>query len=307
MKFVSLWADPLYRQTVLGVFAGLCLVGLCLFFVRNKNPQTQAGWASVKSWIIATPVLLGFMGLMTPWPLIVLVLIAIWGAKTFFQMTGIYHRSYFVWLCYAACGALAFCIHNEWMMLYNMMPMIVLGAACLVPILRNSSKRMIQYICLTLLGFSFVGWCFMHIGWLWQMEGGPYMVIYIIILTEVCDNLYLGLSGYVGKIRLFNRITARRNLESFLISAALTFALAFGLRHLLPDRHEIYWIASALVATLGGSMGDLVLSVIRRDLGVKDVGVFIIGRGDLLTIIDRLIFVAPIYFYVMHLLLKMPL
>jgi predicted CDP-diglyceride synthetase/phosphatidate cytidylyltransferase len=51
---------------------------------------------------------------------------------------------------------------------------------------------------------------------------------------------------------------------------------------------------------VGGSIGDLTLSVIRRDLGIKDAGAFIIGRGDLLTIMDRTIFVAPIFYYVMY-------
>jgi len=130
------------------------------------------------------------------------------------------------------------------------------------------------------------------------------MAIYLIILTEVCDNLYLSLSRHIGKVKLFSGITPRRNLEAFLIAIALTLVVAWGLRHLLPDRSEKFWIASGLVAALGGSLGDLTLSVIRRDLGIKDVGVFIIGRGDLLTIMDRLIFVAPIYYYVISYLLS---
>ena len=88
-----------------------------------------------------------------------------------------------------------------------------------------------------------------------------------------------------------------------MISFALTIALAWALRHLLPVRTEVFWISAGLVAALGGSLGDLVLSVIRRDLGIKDAGPFIIGRGDLLTIMDRMIFVAPIFYYVMVYLL----
>ncbi|MEQ1878813.1 MAG: phosphatidate cytidylyltransferase, partial [Bdellovibrionia bacterium] len=51
------------------------------------------------------------------------------------------------------------------------------------------------------------------------------------------------------------------------------------------------------VAFLVGSLGDLVLAVIRRDLGVKDRGAFILGRGTLLDLMDRIIFAAPIYYY----------
>jgi phosphatidate cytidylyltransferase len=295
----ALWSDPLYRQTVYLVVGVLSVVGLGLFPFRNKNPHTQAHWASLKSWLFAAPILMGLCGLAAPWPLVILTCIAAWGAKIFFQMMGMYHRSNFVWATYIGIIGLAFAIQFEHEWLYNLAPMIFLGAICMIPILRNSPKHMIQYLALTLMCFSFLGWAFMHLGWIWKLDRGPYMVIYLIILTEVCDNMYLLLSRHVGKIKMFSRISPRRNLEAGLIAFGLTLVLAWGLRHLLPVRTEIFWVAAGVVAALGGSLGDLVLSVIRRDLGIKDVGPFIIGRGDLLTIMDRLIFVAPIFYYVM--------
>ena len=80
---------------------------------------------------------------------------------------------------------------------------------------------------------------------------------------------------------------------------ALTLFLAGGMRYLLPDGSDKYWLASGLVASLGGFIGDLVMTAVRRDAGMKTVGPFILGRGDLLHRVDRLIFVAPIYYYVM--------
>ena len=296
---IALWSDPLYRETMYLVVGVLFSVGLLLFPFRNKNPHFQAHWASLKSWLFAAPVLLALCGLQAPGPLIILTLVAMSGAKIFFQMMGMYHRSYFVWLTYLGIIGLALAIHFEFQEIYNIAPMIFLGLICVIPIIRNSPKHMIQYLSLTLMCFSFLGWAFMHLGWIWHLERGPFMVIYLIILTEVCDNMYLLLSRHIGTIKLFSKISPRRNLEAGLIAFALTLVLAFALRHLLPDRSEIFWIASGLVAALGGSLGDLVLSVIRRDLGIKDVGPFIIGRGDLLTIMDRMMFVAPIFYYVM--------
>lgn len=296
---LELWSDPLYRETVFLVVGVLFAVGLATFPFRNKNIHTQAHWASLKSWLFAAPILMGLCGLASPGPLIILCLISIVGAKVFFQMMGMYHRSNFVWATYVGIIGLAFAIHYQHYFLYNLAPMIFLGAICLIPILRNSATQMIQYLSLTLMCFSFLGWAFMHLGFIWQLEGGPFMVIYLIILTEVCDNMYLLLSRHIGKIKLFSRISPRRNLEAALIAFGLTIILAFAMRHLLPVRTEIFWVSAGLVAALGGSLGDLTLSVIRRDLGIKDVGHFIIGRGDWLTIMDRMIFVAPIFYYVM--------
>jgi phosphatidate cytidylyltransferase len=300
----SLWSDSLYRETVYLVLGTLTILGVGLFLVRNKNTHTQASWASLKSWLFAAPILLTFCGLPSPWPLVVLTLVAILGAKSFFQMAGTYHRSNFVWATYLGLTGLAIAIYFDQTAIYNLAPMIFLGAICLIPILRNSYKHMIQYLALTLMCFSFLGWAFMHLGWIWQLERGPFMVIYLIILTEVCDNVYLAAGRHFGRFKPFSKIAPRRSVESAALAIGLTLILAWALRHLLPDRSDIYWIASGLVAALGGSLGDLVLSVIRRDLGIKDVGPFIIGRGDLLTIMDRMIFVAPIYYYVMWYLTK---
>jgi phosphatidate cytidylyltransferase len=295
----ALWNDPLYRETVMIVIGALAVLGLILFSGRNRSTHMQAHWASIKSWLFAAPILLVMCGLPNPWPLVCLTAVAMMGAKAFFQMVGMYHRSNFVWATYLGLIAFAGAVHYGYRELYNMGPMIFLGVICLIPILRNSAKQMIQYIALTLMCFSFLGWSFMHLGWIWHLEKGPFMVLYLIVLTETCDNLYLNMSRHIGKVKLFSRITPRRTLEAFLIALGLTLVLAWSLRHLMPVRSKDFWIASALVAALGGSLGDLVLSVIRRDLGIRDADVFIIGRGDLLTIMDRMIFVAPIFYYVM--------
>ena len=74
---------------------------------------------------------------------------------------------------------------------------------------------------------------------------------------------------------------------------------SFYLKHLLPDGSEKYWLTAGLIASFGGVIGDVLMTVIRRDANIKTVGAFILGRGDFLHRMDRLIFVAPIYYYAM--------
>jgi phosphatidate cytidylyltransferase len=126
--------------------------------------------------------------------------------------------------------------------------------------------------------------------------------MYLIILTEFCDNTNLAISKSIGRITLFDRIDTKRTLAGLLISAALTIVVAFAMRHLLPDGSEFYWLTSGIIASLGGFIGDMVMTVLRKDAGIKVVGAFIIGRGDLLSRMDRLIFVGPFYYYIMTLL-----
>lgn len=302
-KIPTAWESPIYQQTALIVLSIIFLSGLVIFAFRKKNYYFVQSWASIKSWLIVAPLMFLVMGTPDPWPLVFLTGLAILGAKVFFQIIGMFHRSNFVMICYAGIIGLGFCCWYERVDIYNFMPMLVLGAACLVPLVRNSYKRMIQYISLTLLAFIFLGWSFMHLGLILRFPNGVYQVMYLIILTEFCDNTNLAVSRYIGGWKLFPGINARRTVGSTLASVALTLFLAGSMRFVLPDGSEKYWLAAGLVASLGGFIGDLLMTTIRRDAGVKTVGPFILGRGDFLHRMDRLIFVAPIYYYVMTVIL----
>lgn len=291
--------NPIYRQTALIVLSIIFVSGFIVFFFRKKNYYFITSWASIKSWLFAAPILFFALGLPDPWPLIFLTALAIYGAKIFFQLMGMFHRSYFVLLCYAGIIGLGICCWYNRTDIYNIMPMCVLGASCLVPLVRNNYRRMIQYISLTLLAFIFLGWSFMHLGLILKFQNGIFQVMYLIILTEFCDNTNLASSRYFGKWKFISDINPRRTVGSTLVSFLLTLFLAGSMRFLLPDGSERYWLASGIIAAFGGMIGDLVMTVVRRDAGVRIVGPFILGRGDILHRMDRLIFVAPIYYYVM--------
>lgn len=298
-KIFPLLYDPDYRKTVVIVLSIIFFSGLVLFFLRKTGYYFVSAWASIKSWLFAAPIMFLAFALPDPWPLGMLVLVAIYGAKAFFQIIGMFHRSYFVLICYAGIIALGITCYYQNLEVYNGMPMIVLGAACLVPLVRNNYKRMIQYISITLLSFIFLGWSFMHLGLIYYFPSGTYQIMYLLILTEFCDNTNLAIGRYFKGWRLFPNIDPKRSVLSTLVSIVLTLALAGAMRQLLPDSSEKYWLTAGLIASFAGVLGDLVMTVVRRDAGVKIVGPFILGRGDFLHRMDRLIFVAPIYYYVM--------
>jgi phosphatidate cytidylyltransferase len=299
------WSSEVYQQTVLIVLGFLFFSGFIVYFFRNKNHYFTVSWASIKSWLVAAPLLFFAIGAPEPWPLIVLTFLAISGAKIFFQILGIYHRSWFVILCYLGIIGLAISVSYSRVDIFNLMPMLILGFCCFIPIAMNRYKHMIQYIALTMMCFIFLGWSFMHAGLIMKFENGIYQLMYLIILTEFCDNTIIAISRYVGTIHYVDKINPKRTLESTALSVLITLILAFLMRHLLPDQSEKYWLASGLIAGVGGGFGDIVMTVIRRDLGIRDYGVFILGRGDFLNRMDRLIFVCPIYYYVMHYVAKM--
>ena len=294
----GLWTNPRYVETAAMVIGALILLGILVFFLKRKGPPYTSAWASLKSWLFVAPMLFAFFALPKPWPLIFVTWVGILGTKSFFQMVGMYHRSWFVWVSYIFIAAQGYFIFTDRTEFYNLMPMIFLGVICLIPLLRNSATQMIQYIALSLIAFIFWGWSYMHMGRLLTFEGGELMVLYLYLLTEVSENTSWACSKLFGQYRPFNKISNKVTVEGMLVALAVTMLVAWGLRHLLPDRSERFWIAAGLIAAIFGRMGDLIINVIRRDLGIKNTGIFIIGRDGVLTRVDKLIFVGPMYFYI---------
>ncbi len=298
MSAENLWTLPLYREVALTIMAFFVVTGALLFFLRKKTPHFAAGWASIKSWFFIAPFIFVIFALPSPWPLVFLVFVGIFSAKTFYQMVGMYHRNWFVWTTYVFIIGLGYLAYHQEARLYNIMPMLFLGAISFIPLLRNSATHMIQYMALALMAFIFWGWSLMHMGRLLMLEQGALLVIYLYMLTEFSEAVSLATSRVLGRIRPFNNITVRVTVEGVVVSILLSVTLAWGMRHMLVDRSEQFWIAAGLIAAIFGRLGDLILSVIRRDLGIKDTGIFIIGRGDILSRVDKMIFVGPIYYYV---------
>ena len=290
-----------FQETAMLTFGFVLIVNIILNILKKKSPSFKAGAASTLSWLFIIPIIFAFAGLSWPYPLVMLCLVSIYGAKNFFQMTGMYHRSNFVWACYLSIIFSAYCIYSKFLDIYNLMPMIMFVAVCLIPLMRNSYKHMVQYIALSLLNFCFI-WAFLHLGWIMEMQGGVYIFIYLVMLTEFFDTIYLGISKFSRRIKLISNITPKRSLEGFVLAGIITVFLGWGMRHLLPVRTEAYWISLSLTCILFASTGDSVLTMIRLDLGIKVTDTFILGRGDFFSRLDRLVFVAPVAHYVLFVL-----
>lgn len=295
----GLWGNPKYVETAGLIVGFLAILSILTYTLkRHRGAPFTSAWASLKSWIFVAPLLFTMFALPRPWPLVFVTWMGVLSAKSFFQMTGMFHRSWFVWVTYIFIFALGHMINNNQVEFFNLTPMLFLFVVCFIPVLRNSATHMIQYMALSLMSFIFWGWSYMHMGRLLMVQDGELMVLYLYLLAEVSENTSWAVSKLWGRHKLFSRITGKVTLEGMIVALLVTMLCAWGFRHLLPDRSERFWIAAGLVAAIFGRMGDLIINVIRRDLGIKDTGIFIIGRDSVLTRADKLIFIGPMYFYI---------
>ena len=128
------------------------------------------------------------------------------------------------------------------------------------------------------------------------IDGGVKGIIVFILVTIASD-----IGGYVAGV-LFGRhpmapvISPKKSWEGFAGSAIFCVAAGVGLIVWLFD--DSWWIGVALglIAVVMATLGDLCESVMKRDLGIKDMSQIIPGHGGLMDRLDSLLAtIAPIW------------
>ena len=118
-------------------------------------------------------------------------------------------------------------------------------------------------------------------------------------LTWVGDTCAYFAGRFLGRHKLYPRISPAKTWEGFFGGMAGAVASAFVIRALvLSDLTVLDAIALGVIGGIGGPIGDLVESMLKRACKVKDSGTILPGHGGMLDRVDALMFNAPlVYFY----------
>ncbi len=108
----------------------------------------------------------------------------------------------------------------------------------------------------------------------------------------------------LGRTKMAPRLSPKKTWEGFaggVISAALTGGLLGGLWSIAAAPNSLVGVGAGLalgaLAGIAGPTGDLGISMLKRQTGLKDAGDFLAGHGGVLDRIDSWIVAVPICFY----------
>ena len=127
----------------------------------------------------------------------------------------------------------------------------------------------------------------------------PVLSIFIMVWTS--DTFAYLIGKNIGKHKLFERISPNKSWEGF-FGGALFAALAGGLIAYYINESIWVYVGLGLIIATVGTLGDLIESMLKRSLNVKDSGKIIPGHGGILDRIDAVLYVIPVvyvYFYLM--------
>jgi phosphatidate cytidylyltransferase len=125
-------------------------------------------------------------------------------------------------------------------------------------------------------------------------EDGRQRIILFILVTVFSDIGGYAAGVMLGKHPMAPSLSPKKSWEGFAGSVLACAAVGSAGMPLLLD--GAWWAGALLgaVAAVGATLGDLVESSIKRDLGIKDMGTLLPGHGGLMDRLDSLVVVAPI-------------
>lgn len=98
---------------------------------------------------------------------------------------------------------------------------------------------------------------------------------------------------FLGRRKLFERISPKKSWEGFFGGALLALMFAYGLSRYLHSLTPVQWMVIGIIIIVGGTFGDLVESLLKRSIEIKDSGTSIPGHGGFLDRFDGLLISAP--------------
>jgi phosphatidate cytidylyltransferase len=287
------------------VGALLALAGLVLGSLRLAGRDVSAPLRTYRGWLVMIPIVLGTLLLGREATIIGVTLLAVFGFREFARATGLYEDWWMtgiVYLAIVALGAVSLVTDPRlgrpgWYGMFMALPAFVIASILLVPVVRNRSQGALQKVAVAILGFIYFGWMFMHLGLLANTPNALGYLLFLVFAVEIGDVAAFTFGRVFGKRKLRERISPNKTVAGSVgalgVSLVLPWLLWFSFPHFGPG----LLVLTGLIVGIGGQLGDLVISYIKRDIGIKDMGTTIRGHGGILDRVDSMIFVAPIFFH----------
>lgn len=127
--------------------------------------------------------------------------------------------------------------------------------------------------------------------------GGAGLLLYLVLLTQLNDVAQYIWGKLLGRHPVVPAVSPGKTREGLQGGVLTTTVLAVALASLLTPFGLLQAAGVGLGLSLAGFIGDITISAIKRDAGIKDSGGLIPGHGGVLDRVDSLTYTAPLFFH----------
>jgi phosphatidate cytidylyltransferase len=190
---------------------------------------------------------------------------------------------------------------DQWYGLFMALMPLTVGVLSIVTIPLDRPTGYIQRTGLAIFAYMLFGAGLAHLGY---MANDPdYRPIVLMLLTTVAlnDVFAFTFGKLIGGPKLLPATSPNKTIAGALgalcATSIVVALIASQILHGTAAGHPVTLLLLGAIVSAGGQAGDLLLSSIKRDLGIKDMGVVIPGHGGVLDRFNSLLLVAPAAFH----------
>ena len=168
---------------------------------------------------------------------------------------------------------------------------------CIGKIPMFEKKKYIAVIFYIISGFVFLTLIPMREG---KFE--PNIIIGVFILIWSNDTFAYVIGKSFGRRKLMERVSPKKTIEGFIGGLVGAIIASFILFKFIGYFNIYIWITLAFMASVFGTVGDLIQSKFKRQAGVKDSGMLIPGHGGFYDRLDSIIYTSPFIFALLEII-----
>ena len=297
--------DPVTVVLTLAV-AALLLLAPLLIFITTRAAKSTADkrkelWDRYRSWIwlvllMLIPILAGAF-----WTILAVATLSFLCYREYARITGLFRERTISLIVVIGILFLTFAELDSWYRLFVALFPLTVALIAIGGLIADQPKGYIQRVGLGVLGFALFGSALGNLGYM--ANDWNYRPILLLILCSVeLNDIFAYICGHLfGHRKFVPNTSPNKTVGGALGALVLTTPFVAVIAHFIWRNtaldSAIRLIGLGIIISVVGQFGDLMLSSIKRDLGLKDTAKLIPGHGGLLDRFDSLILVAPAVFH----------
>jgi phosphatidate cytidylyltransferase len=297
------FAHPVTWWATLAIAAVLALTPLVILVLspRLAPGLRQELWRRYLTWLVIVPVMLVPILLGAFWTILGVALLSLLCYREFARATGLFREKLVSLLVSLGISAVFFAVLDHWYGFFQALAPLTVAAIAALAILPDRPHGYIQRVALGVLAFSLFGICLGHLGYMANDANYRPLMILVLLSVELNDVFAYLVGKPLGRRPLAPNTSPGKTVAGAVGALVLTAGLVVLIGKPIFEGtllgNDLLLAGLGVIISVVGQLGDLMLSSVKRDLGIKDMGVLLPGHGGLLDRFDSLILTAPAAFH----------
>jgi len=274
--------------------------------LRQRDQDYRELNARIRSWWVMVTIFSGALLLNRTVSILFFALLSFVALREYLSVipTRLSDRRVIIW-AYLAIGLQYFWVYLGWYgMFLIFIPIYMFLFLPMRMVLIGETEGFLNAIGSIHWGLMLTVYALSHLSYLLMMPeaanpvaGGTGLLVYLVLLTALNDIAQYCWGKSLGRHKVVPKVSPGKTVEGLLGGMAVTTAIAIALAPWLTPFTPLHATLLGLLLSLTGFIGDVTLSALKRDLGIKDSGTMLPGHGGILDRIDSLTYTAPLFFH----------